>query len=164
MHNLALTEKRLLRNLEGLGPSNGLIIRVGSGGQELYPLLPEAVRNGNYDMVKLLVTYGADLNPEDWNEYKSLTWGEYSKNTLYFAVRNHDVKMMQLLVDLGANPEQGIYPAILERDRELLDYFLRNGAGLEFALGVAEGLGWTPQKINEYFPEHTPRVEVEAGQ
>ena len=162
--DLALAEKRLNWNLEGLGPNNGLIIRVGTPGLVRYPLLPVAVKNSNYDMVKILVKHGADLNPKDWDEQLHLSIGRYYKNTLYFAVRNHDVEMIDFLIDLGVSPEQGIHPALSERDRELLNFFLEEGASLEFALGVAERMGYSQQKIEGLFPETIPRNQVEAGQ
>jgi hypothetical protein len=77
-----MVEKRLNWNLEGVGPNNGLIVHLGTPGFELYPLLPVAVKNSDYDMVKLLVKHGADLNPKDWNEYLSTYSGRYYKNTI----------------------------------------------------------------------------------
>ena len=115
-------------------------------------------------MVKLLVKHGADLNPKDWNEYLSTYSGRYYKNTIYFAVGNRDTKMIDLLIDLGANPEQGIYPALLEDDRKLLGYFLGKGASLEFAMGVAKRMNYSQQRIDEVFAEFTPKIRGEAGQ
>jgi ankyrin repeat protein len=162
--DLALAEKRLNWNLEGLGPNNGLVLETGSSWLEPYPLLPVAVRNGNYDMVKLLLKHDAELNPKDWDEYMSLPSEMYVKNTIYFAVENHDVEMIDFLIDLGANPEQGIYPALLENDRELLGYFLEKGAGLEFAMGVAKRMNYSQQRIDEVFSDYTAKVRGEAGQ
>ena len=162
--NFTLAEKRLNWNLEGLGPNNGLIVRTAASELELFPLLPVAVRNGNYDMVQLLLKHGAELNPKDWDKRRLLESGYYVTNTLYFAVKNQDVEMIDYLIDLGVNPEQGIHPALLELNRDLLRYFLDRGVSLEFALGVAVDMGWTQQKIDEFFPELTPKIRAEAGQ
>lgn len=162
--NLALVEKRLNWNLEGLVPNNGLVVSTGSGWLERYPLLPVAAKNGNYDMVKLLVKHGADLNPKDWDEELGLPSGVYVKNPLYFAVMNHDVEMIDLLIDLGVNPEHGIEPALSERDRELLNLFLEKGVSLDFALGVAEEKGYSQQLIDRLFADHIPKIRVEASQ
>ncbi len=162
--DLALAEKRLNWNIEGLGPNNGLIVRTSASGLELFPLLPVAVRNGSYDMVTLLLNRGAELNPTGWDDVVQLESGTYVKSALYFAVRNHDVGMMEFLLDLGVNPEQGIYPALLEDDRELLGYFLGKGASLEFAMGVAKRMNYSQQRIDEVFAEYTAKIRGEAGQ
>ena len=160
--NLALAEKRLNWNLEGLGPNYGLVVDFRE--PKLYPLLPVAVKNGNYDMVTLLVKHGADLNPKGWGEYTRLESGTYVKSALYFAVRSHDSEMIAFLIDLGVNPEQGIYPALMERDQELLSYFLDNGADLGLARDKAKHMGWNQQRIDEFFSGYSPRTEVESGQ
>ena len=56
--NLALAEKRLNWNLEGLGPNDGLIVKVGSLGLHRYPLLRMVVRNRDSDMRELLLKHG----------------------------------------------------------------------------------------------------------
>lgn len=161
--NLALAERRLNWNLEGLGPNDGLIIWQGTPGLVRFPLLPEAVKNHNYDMVELLVKHGAELNPADWDEDLNIS-RLYVKNPLYFAVKNKDVEMVDFLVDLGVNPEHGIAIALQERDRELLTLFLEKGASVEFALGVADKKGYDQQVIDELFADYIPKNRLEAGQ
>ena len=164
--NLALAEKRLNWNLEGLGPNNGLIVKLGSQGVELFPLFPEAVKNGNYDLVKLLVKHGADLNPKDWDYgYWSMDRGTYVRNLLYFPVIGHDLRMIDFLIDLGVNPEQGIYPALMKNDRKLLGYFLEKGVSLEFALDVAKKKkGYSQQQIDQFFADFITKSTVDIGQ
>jgi len=160
--NIALVEERLNWNLEGSGPNNGLVVETGSKWLERYPLIPVAVRNGNYEMVKLLLLHGAELNPKDWDEYTTVNSGEYTRNSLYFAVMNQDREMIDYLIDLGVGPEQGVYPALLKRDRALLDFFLEEGANSEYALGVAKRMGNSQQKIESLFSDHLPKTSVEA--
>jgi len=160
--NLALAEKRLKWNLEGLGPNNGLVADF--RGPMLYPLLPVAVKNGDYEMVKLLVKHGADLNPKDWDECWSPESGTYVKSTLYFAVENHDVEMIDFLIGLGVTPEQGMLLALTKGDRELVKFLLERGASLEFALGLLKQKGYSQQSIEGIFPKTIPKNQVEAGQ
>lgn len=160
--NLALTEERLNWNLEGLGPNNGLM--VDTWRPELYPLLPEAVRNGNYDMVKLLVKHGAELAPRDREAATGPGLEIHVKNPLYFAIKNHDVEMIDLLLDLGVEPEHGISPVLSEQNRELLDLLLNRGVSREFALRMAKQQYFNQQQLDRLFGEDTPEPGGEVGE
>ena len=74
--NLALAEKRLNWNLEGLGPNDGLIVKVGSLGLHRYPLLRMVVRNRDSDMRELLLKHGAEWKPTEYDEFLRQVWGD----------------------------------------------------------------------------------------
>lgn len=66
----------------------------------LMPVLHEAVGKGNRELVKYLIEHGADPNMRDADDCTALFW------TGVFGGRFPDVKMIQLLLKLGADLSQ----------------------------------------------------------
>lgn len=91
------------------------------------PLLLIALRQGQFRMVDLLLSEGADPNLGDANGVRPLR----------FAVFEGDVELAKALIDQGANPNMpdgsGTPPlqwAVVFRQAEMIDLLLREGASL----------------------------------
>ena len=127
--NLELARRRLVFNLAGVGPDNGLVEDLGTAGVHTSSLLPLAVKNGSTDMVALLVEHGAQLNPKPQRVYGRRA-AEKEWNMLYHAIRDDNIIMLKFLVDLGVNPTRGIVLAVKEHRVEHLAFLLESGADI----------------------------------
>jgi len=81
--------KQLLEN--GAGPN-------GYNDESRFTILSLACVNNNYEIAKLLVEHGANVNGEGDNEYT-----DYSHFPLVYAVQSGDIRLVQLLLDNGAD-------------------------------------------------------------
>lgn len=114
--------------LKNLGAT--LDVRV----QKNIELLHNAVKNGWYETVEDLLKLG--IHPDTWDcsyEYSGLTSNHTS---LYYAIEVGDLKMVNLLLQYGANPnvldpasqQHSIYHAILKGNIEIFKALAQKGA------------------------------------
>jgi ankyrin repeat protein len=96
-----------------------------SGWNELGPLL-QAIDKNKYDKVNKLIQSGYDVNEDRFYTYPS--------TPLTYAIDKSDIRIIQLLVENGADitakPNNGITPletAIFRRDTVILNYLLEQG-------------------------------------
>ncbi|MBL7645435.1 MAG: hypothetical protein JNK74_04505 [Candidatus Hydrogenedentes bacterium] len=162
-----LAARRLAFNLEGVGPADGRIREIGGGRFTQSSLLPLAVEMNNKAMVKLLVEYGADLNPVGANdlfgaeisltarqvllakpqEYsdetlKTLTrLNVISRNSVAAAIDDDNAGMLEYLLSLGANPTQGLFSAVVLDKPELFKYLVRHGANVDVVREELKSVG-----------------------
>ena len=130
--NIDLARRRLQFNLSGSGANNGAIFHFGTLGLRRFPLLPMAVERGNKKMVALLIENGGELNNGFLGEGNFLG-RPLSHNVLYFAVMREDMEMLDFLLASGADPTQGIRPAVRSGNKKLLNYLIENGADVAAA-------------------------------
>ncbi|XP_039624559.1 NF-kappa-B inhibitor alpha-like isoform X1 [Polypterus senegalus] len=62
-----------------------------------------AVLQGNYQMLEILLSLGADINAEE------VTWG---RRPLHLATENNDIKMVSLLLERGAQVDSETYSGV----------------------------------------------------
>lgn len=129
--NLRIAQRRLNFNLAGVGPNDGLIHHFGTYGLAKFPLLPLAVKGGNKKMITILIDAGAKLNPTRWNETTAATGGPITRNNFYFAIRNEDSALVEFLIERGADPTQGVLPAVEKGNLEILRNLLEKGAQID---------------------------------
>lgn len=97
--------------------------------REQFRPFQSAIRNGNEDMVKLLLQYGADPN-----------WYPADDTALSTAVRWARLGIARVLIQSGADVNFGVPPpivqAVLKEDTEMINLLRANGAALD-----KEGVG-----------------------
>ena len=131
--DLELARRRLAFNLAGLGPNNGKVHYFGSYGLIRSPLLPVAVENNSKKMVELLLKYGAEVNSEAPGEGSEHAERVVFRNPLAVAIQGDSMDMLGFLIDKGADPTVGVFPAVIEEKPEALRYLLERGADVEAA-------------------------------
>lgn len=162
-----LAARRLAFNLEGVGPDDGRIREIGGGRFTQSSLLPLAVEMNNKAMVKLLVEYGAVLNPVGANDLfgaeislparqvllskpqefsdetlKTLTrLNVIARNSVAAAIDDNNGEMLEYLLSLGADPTQGLFSAAVLDKPELFEFLLRHGANVDVAREELKTLG-----------------------
>jgi len=80
-------------------------------------LLQNAAKRGQYDVVKVLLIAGVDVN-ELASSCVSL-FGEQSQTALWEAVRKQHEDVVRLLLEFGANPDQAVGAGRSDTPREL---------------------------------------------
>jgi serine/threonine protein kinase len=105
--------------------------------------LAEAARNGDEDLVKLLIEYGATINPENNDDesplYAALFPKDYRNNTI-----------AKLLIEHGADvnrtaawqEETFLHTAVMRRDMELINSLIKHGADVN--ADTKDKFKWTP--------------------
>lgn len=104
--------------------------------------ISSAVHRRKEDMIGFFLEKGADPNKGMWSAVYShdtnltkffLTKGatltlESATRIMSDAVSRRDESMIELLLEIGVNPNQGMYDAIDNRNKDMIEFFLKKGA------------------------------------
>ena len=133
---------------------NGGDINKNYGIYEPIYLIIEAVYNEHYDIAKLLIYNGADVNVSDSD-----------RTALHYAIDNSDYDMVKLLIDNGAdikkNTDDGDSPLLLtDSNWKLIKLLIEKGAnphvidefGYHF-LDLSSDRNKIHSLVKEYFPK-----------
>ncbi|MBX7258001.1 MAG: ankyrin repeat domain-containing protein [Candidatus Hydrogenedentes bacterium] len=142
--DLLLAEKRLQNNLLGVDANTGYITRSSSDDTVTEPLLPIAARRGDLEMVKLLLTHGADINRRGERIFRPVTEavlachydvaeylleeGADPAEAMDYASRKNESDFLRLLLAHGGSPSLGLWEAVRCGRVEDLRLLLEHGA------------------------------------
>lgn len=81
-------------------------------------------------MAKLLIEFGADLNPKLFRKVSN-AGANPEWNNLYYATINDDKPMLEFLIEHGADPTRNITTAVRTKNISHLAILLNNGGDVE---------------------------------